>query len=271
MLVLSTVEGYLEQIVGQFADIAPDLGAGRGVERDQRLAQVPGIRGFPPRFARIRLLDVSARRGMETAGFGQVDGIRLGVVQKPARQRILSRLRRAGAPAEAVPVLEAALERSGTPPSTDLLAELALAYYATGDLDVDSDLTIAGEGRATTITLTPCGASSRRNESVSPATAVLEYNGNPTLAKLYTEIADGWLAAAMSLNQRRGFRQMSVAPKISPEASASCVKTQPEFRGLARMAAAGSITGLTATTCAMSRPRESARSATRSEKFPPSE
>ncbi len=44
-------------------------------------------------------------------------------------------LRRAGAPAEAVPVLEAALERSGTPPSTDLLAELALAYYATGDLD----------------------------------------------------------------------------------------------------------------------------------------
>ena len=44
-------------------------------------------------------------------------------------------LRRAGAPAEAIPVLESALERSGSPPSTDLLAELSLAYYATGDLD----------------------------------------------------------------------------------------------------------------------------------------
>ena len=40
----------------------------------------------------------------------------------------------------------------------------------------------------------------------------------------------------MSFSQGRGLRQMSVAPKISPEASASCVKTQPEFRGLARMA-----------------------------------
>ncbi len=44
-------------------------------------------------------------------------------------------LRRAEAPAEAVAVLEGALERSGDPPATDLLAELALAYYATGDVD----------------------------------------------------------------------------------------------------------------------------------------
>ena len=34
--------------------------------------------------------------------------------------------------------------------------------------------------------------------AVSPATAVLNYNGNPVLANLYTEIADGWLATAMS-------------------------------------------------------------------------
>lgn len=44
-------------------------------------------------------------------------------------------LRRGGAPSEAVAVLEAALEHSGNPPATDLLAELALAYYATGDFD----------------------------------------------------------------------------------------------------------------------------------------
>ena len=44
-------------------------------------------------------------------------------------------LRRARAPVEAVGVLEAALEQSGDPPVTDLLAELALAYYATGDID----------------------------------------------------------------------------------------------------------------------------------------
>jgi hypothetical protein len=34
--------------------------------------------------------------------------------------------------------------------------------------------------------------------AVSPASAVLDYNGNPTIAKVYSEIADGWLAAAMS-------------------------------------------------------------------------
>jgi len=48
------------------------------------------------------------------------------------------------------------------------------------------------------------GAGDRMNDSwinyraVSPATAVLNYNGNPTIAKVYTEIADSWLAAAMS-------------------------------------------------------------------------
>ena len=44
-------------------------------------------------------------------------------------------LRRAGAPTEAVSVLETALRRAGEPPPTELLAELALAYYASGDLD----------------------------------------------------------------------------------------------------------------------------------------
>ena len=44
-------------------------------------------------------------------------------------------LRRAGAPADAVAVLESALEDAGEYPPTDLLAELSLAYYAVGDLD----------------------------------------------------------------------------------------------------------------------------------------
>lgn len=44
-------------------------------------------------------------------------------------------LRRAGAPDEAVAVLRGALERAGDPPPTELLAELALAYYAVDDLD----------------------------------------------------------------------------------------------------------------------------------------
>lgn len=43
-------------------------------------------------------------------------------------------LRRAGLGAEAVPVLRGALEVAGDPPPTELLAELALAEYATGDL-----------------------------------------------------------------------------------------------------------------------------------------
>lgn len=44
-------------------------------------------------------------------------------------------LRRAALPEEAVPVLESALRQAAEPPPTDLLAELALAYYASGDLD----------------------------------------------------------------------------------------------------------------------------------------
>jgi superkiller protein 3 len=43
--------------------------------------------------------------------------------------------RRAGLPAEAVPVLRTALRQAFEPPPTDLLAELALAYYATGDIE----------------------------------------------------------------------------------------------------------------------------------------
>lgn len=44
-------------------------------------------------------------------------------------------LRRAGLPEEAVPVLRNALEIATEPPPTELLAELALAHYATGDLE----------------------------------------------------------------------------------------------------------------------------------------
>ena len=44
-------------------------------------------------------------------------------------------LRRAGLPGEAVPVLRAALRQAPEPPPTELLAELALAQYASGDLD----------------------------------------------------------------------------------------------------------------------------------------
>ena len=43
--------------------------------------------------------------------------------------------RRAGLPEEAVPVLRTALSQASDPPPTELLAELALAYYAAGDLD----------------------------------------------------------------------------------------------------------------------------------------
>ena len=43
--------------------------------------------------------------------------------------------RRAGLPAEAVPVLRTALRQASDPPPTELLAELALAYYATGDIE----------------------------------------------------------------------------------------------------------------------------------------
>jgi Flp pilus assembly protein TadD len=44
-------------------------------------------------------------------------------------------LRRAGSPAEAISVLRSALDHAGSRPPTALLAELALSYYATGDLD----------------------------------------------------------------------------------------------------------------------------------------
>jgi Flp pilus assembly protein TadD len=43
--------------------------------------------------------------------------------------------RRAGLPEEAVPVLRVALSQASDPPPTELLAELALAYYAAGELD----------------------------------------------------------------------------------------------------------------------------------------
>lgn len=44
-------------------------------------------------------------------------------------------LRRAAFPEQALPVLQNALAIASEPPPTELLAELALAFYATGDLD----------------------------------------------------------------------------------------------------------------------------------------
>lgn len=44
-------------------------------------------------------------------------------------------LRRAGLPEEALPVLRNALALADEPPPTELLAELALAFYATGDVE----------------------------------------------------------------------------------------------------------------------------------------
>ena len=51
------------------------------------------------------------------------------------------------------------------------------------------------------------GSGPRTNDSwinyraVSPATAVLNYNNNPTIARLYVELAEAWLAAAMSTDR----------------------------------------------------------------------
>ena len=48
------------------------------------------------------------------------------------------------------------------------------------------------------------GSGDQRNDSwinyraIRPAAAVLKYNQNPTIARLYVELADAWLAAAMS-------------------------------------------------------------------------
>jgi len=47
--------------------------------------------------------------------------------------------RRAGSPEEAVSVLSSALNRAAKPPPTELLAELALAYYASGNLDASEE------------------------------------------------------------------------------------------------------------------------------------
>ncbi|MGB5696409.1 MAG: tetratricopeptide repeat protein [Polyangiales bacterium] len=49
--------------------------------------------------------------------------------------------RRAGLPEEAVPVLRTALRQASDPPPTELLAELALAHYANGDLE-EADVTM---------------------------------------------------------------------------------------------------------------------------------
>ena len=63
--------------------------------------------------------------------------------------------------------------------------------------------------RANFLGATQIGSGDQRNDSwinyraVSPATAVLNYNGNPTLAKLYTEIAEAWFAASMSTERNK--------------------------------------------------------------------
>ena len=58
--------------------------------------------------------------------------------------------------------------------------------------------------RANFMGATQVGKGNRRNDSwinyraVSPASSVLNYNGNPTIAKLYIEIADAWVASSCS-------------------------------------------------------------------------
>ncbi|MHC4994949.1 MAG: hypothetical protein ACYTGQ_07840, partial [Planctomycetota bacterium] len=58
--------------------------------------------------------------------------------------------------------------------------------------------------RGNFLSATAVGSGHRANDSwinyraVSPASSVLDYNGNPTIARLYVELAEAWLAAAMS-------------------------------------------------------------------------
>lgn len=61
--------------------------------------------------------------------------------------------------------------------------------------------------RANFLSATQVGSGNRMNDSwinyraVSPASSVLRYNHNPTIAKVYIEIADAWVAAAMSTDR----------------------------------------------------------------------
>ena len=61
--------------------------------------------------------------------------------------------------------------------------------------------------RANYLGATQVGAGDQANDSyinyraVSPATSVLAYNSNPTILKLYTELADAWVADAMSTDR----------------------------------------------------------------------
>lgn len=61
--------------------------------------------------------------------------------------------------------------------------------------------------RANYFGATQVGSGPRANDSwinyraVSPATSVLNYNNNPTIARLYVELAEAWLAAAMSTDR----------------------------------------------------------------------
>ncbi|MHC4143812.1 MAG: hypothetical protein ACYSUD_03435 [Planctomycetota bacterium] len=75
------------------------------------------------------------------------------------------------------------------------------------DLWTDYDKNGRRHFRANFFGAAQVGSGPRTNDSwinyraVSPATSVLNYNNNPTIARLYVELAEAWLAAAMSTDR----------------------------------------------------------------------
>lgn len=89
--------------------------------------------------------------------------------------------------------------------------------------------------RANFMGATQVGKGNRMNDSwinyraVSPASSVLSYNGNPTIARLYIEIADAWVAAAMST--ARGKPRGVIPAEVSfPEGIIGGVNSPSWFR-----------------------------------------
>jgi len=89
--------------------------------------------------------------------------------------------------------------------------------------------------RANFMGATQVGKGNRMNDSwinyraVSPASSVLSYNGNPTIAKLYIEIADAWVAAALST--ARGKPRGVIPAEVSfPEGIIGGVNSPSWFR-----------------------------------------
>ncbi|UCF17404.1 MAG: hypothetical protein JSW59_08055, partial [Phycisphaerales bacterium] len=75
------------------------------------------------------------------------------------------------------------------------------------DLWTDYDRNGQRHFRANYFGAAQVGSGPRTNDSwinyraVSPATSVLNYNSNPTIARIYVELAEAWLAAAMSTDR----------------------------------------------------------------------